>query len=85
MSREIRGVSARGNASPATADLSRVGDHARQLIADSCDGVALLGDREANILGRRTAAIVEGPWRRTSCPTVSCRERKPAQSPTTVR
>jgi len=52
MSREIRGVfcaAATPIASDGAPDLGRVGDHARQLIADGCDGVALLGTTgEAN-------------------------------------
>jgi 4-hydroxy-tetrahydrodipicolinate synthase len=65
MSREIRGVfcaAATPIAKDGAPDLGRVGDHARQLIADGCDGVALLGTTgEANSfsVGERQQ-IVEG-------------------------
>jgi 4-hydroxy-tetrahydrodipicolinate synthase len=65
MAGEIRGVFCAA-ATPITGDgapdLGRIGDHARQLIADGCDGVALLGTTgEANSFSvAERQQIVEG-------------------------
>ena len=65
MSREIRGVfcaAATPIGKDGAPDLGRVGEHARQLIADGCDGIALLGTTgEANSFSvAERQQIVEG-------------------------